>query len=197
MSVVSFGHRLDRWARSRGAFTEDACRWIRPEEVAPPEELTFTGLLRLLRVHLSLRAMAWFRLSRWLRQSKVPLLPTLIQHHMVHAYGLEMSPGLDVGGGLYIAHPVGCTVHAEWIGRNVTIIGPVTVGYRSIARWPRIADAVYIGAGARVLGDLRVGEGARVGANAVVLVDVEPHTTVVGMPARPVRGAAGEEAGDR
>jgi serine O-acetyltransferase len=181
--------RLDRWVQSRGPFAADACRWIRPEEVAAPEELTFVKLLGLLRTHLPLRAIAWFRVSGWLARRSVPVLPTLIQHHLLHAYGLEMAPRIVVEGGLYIAHPVGCTVQAEWIGRNVTIIGPVTIGYRSVARWPRIADGAYIGTGARVLGDLRVGEGARVGANAVVLETVPPHTTVVGMPARPVRSA--------
>lgn len=193
MRVAPLNRCLDRWARSRGAFTEDACRWIRPEDVAAPEELTFVGLIGLLRTHLALRAIAWFRLSAWLAGRNVPLLPTLVQHHLLHAYGLEIAPRITVEGGLYIAHPVGCTVQAEWIGRNVTIIGPVTIGYRAVARWPRIADGAYIGTGARVLGDLRVGEGARVGANAVVLDTVAPHTTVVGMPARPVRGSAAAE----
>lgn len=173
-----------RWRRRLGHFTTDACRWVRPQDIADPSELTIGGVLHLIRLHLPLRAVAWFRLASWVKQRDVPALPGLIQHHLLKTYGLELSPGADIGGGLYIAHPVGCVIQAERIGRNVTIIGPVTVGYRNTARWPRIGDNVYIGTGARVLGDIEIGDGARIGANAVVVRDVPAGATVVGIPAR-------------
>jgi serine O-acetyltransferase len=75
----------------------------------------------------------------------------------------------------------------ESIGTNVTVISLVTFGTRDDGRFPQIADGTFFGAGSRVLGGVTVGEGARVGANAVVIHDVEPGTTVVGAPARVVR----------
>jgi serine O-acetyltransferase len=154
--------------------------------VASADEVALGRLVNLVRLYLPLRAMAWFRFASWLKRRGVPALPGVIQRHLLTTYGLELSPGADIGGGLYIAHPVGCVVQAERIGRNVTIIGPVTIGYRNTARWPRIGDDVYIGTGARVLGDIELGDGCRVGANAVVLHDVPAGATVVGIPARVV-----------
>jgi serine O-acetyltransferase len=102
-------------------------------------------------------------------------------------YGLELAPSTPVGGGLYIAHPVGCVLHAESVGTNVTIIGQVTFGTRSDACWPTIGDDVLVGTGARVLGGITVGSGSVVGANAVVINDTCPGSTVVGIPARAIK----------
>jgi serine O-acetyltransferase len=168
-------------------FRCDALRWVRPQEIADADELDIKRLARLMLTHLPLRAMAWFRFGGWAHARKVPFVPGFVQRHLVRVYGLELSPSADVGGGLYIAHPVGCVIQAERIGENVTFIGPVTVGYRDSARWPRIDDEAYIGTGARILGGIELGAGCKVGANAVVLSDVAPKTTVVGSPARPVR----------
>ena len=97
-----------------------------------------------------------------------------------------MPVGADVGGGLYVAHPVGCVLVAESIGENVTVIAQVTFGMREVPEWPTIGDRAFIGAGARILGGIKIGHDAKVGSNAVVLSDVAPRTTVVGIPARPV-----------
>jgi serine O-acetyltransferase len=164
-------------------FLEDAARWIVPEEVGDPDSLTPKAIARLLHRHLPLRAMAWFRVSWWAKRTGIPGLPGIIQRRLLRIYGLELAPGADIGGGLYIAHPVGCTLMAERIGRNVTVIAAVTVGYRDVARWPRIDDGVYIGTGARVLGDIDIGAGAQIGANAVVIRDVPAGATAVGIPA--------------
>ena len=130
--------------------------------------------------------MAWFRLGSWAKERHVPLFAGFVQRHLLTRFGLEISPGADIGGGFYVAHPVGCTLVAERIGENVTIIAAVTLGLRNEVRWPTLADRVFIGAGARVLGGITVGEGAQVGANAVVVHDVAPGATVVGIPARPI-----------
>ena len=107
-----------------------------------------------------------------------------MQRRLLRVYGLELAPSTPVGGGLYIAHPVGCVLHAASIGENVTVIGQVTFGYANDARWPTIGDRAYLGVGARVLGGVTIGADARVGANAVVLGDVPPGSTAVGVPAR-------------
>jgi serine O-acetyltransferase len=95
-----------------------------------------------------------------------------------------MVAGADIGGGLYIAHPVGCTIVVESMGTNVSVMANVTTGRLQELRWPRIGDRVFIGAGARILGPISVGADAIVGANAVVINDVPVAATVVGIPAR-------------
>jgi serine O-acetyltransferase len=168
-------------------FRHDAARWVRPSDVADLSEVTWPTVLRLLHRHRPLRAMAWFRAASWMRLNRVPAVAGAVQRRLMRVYGLELSPGAPLGGGLYIAHPVGTTVFAESLGRNVTIVHAVTIGFRgSPPRWPHIGDDVFIGAGARVLGGIVVGAGASVGANAVVLDDVAAGATVVGIPARPV-----------
>ena len=72
---------------------------------------------------------------------------------------------------------------AHRIGSNVTLVHGITIGMRNVRGFPTIADDVFIGAGARVLGEIRVGEGAKIGANAVVLTDVPAGATAVGVPA--------------
>jgi serine O-acetyltransferase len=172
---------------------EDAARWVVPGEVSDVAAVTPKVFLRLLAYHLSFRATVWLRLGSWLRACKVPGAATLVQHRLLRVYGLEISPRADIGGGLYIAHPVGCTISAERIGRNVTIIGSVTIGYNKLPNWPLIGDDVFVGTGARVLGAIEIGDGARVAANAVVLEDVPPGCTVAGAPARVVRRPSGAE----
>jgi serine O-acetyltransferase len=170
----------------RGAldlFLMDACRWIRPEEVAEPSELTSWLLPKLLYRHLSLRAMAWFRLATLMQRRKVKLLPGILQRRLLKLYGLELVPGAKIGGGLYIAHPVSCVLVAESIGMNVSVMGSVTLGRREKLRWPTIGNNVFLGAGCRVLG-VEIGANAKVGANSVVLIDVPPGAVAVGVPAR-------------
>ena len=165
-------------------FRRDVARWVRPQEVASLDEVTWGRTLRLLYAHPPLRAMAWFRLASAAKTMRIPAVAGIVQRRLLRLYGLELSPGADIEGGLYIAHPAGTVVAVERVGRNLTVIAAVTVGMRNEPRWPRIGDGVFIGAGARVLGGIDVGDGASVGANAVVVRDVRAGATVVGIPAR-------------
>jgi serine O-acetyltransferase len=149
--------------------------------------------LKLLMHHLPLRAMAWLRFGAACRDAGVRGVPGYVQRRLARVYGLELSPSTPCEGGLYIAHPVGCVLHAAAIGANVTVVGSVTFGTRTDARWPVIGDGVFVGVGARVLGGITIGEGAEIGANAVVIHDVAPGDTVVGIPARVVRSRAIEK----
>lgn len=106
-----------------------------------------------------------------------------VQRRLLRVHGLELAPSTPVGGGLYIAHPVGCVLHAASIGDDVTVIGQVTLGTRGDGRWPVIGDGVFVGVGARILGGITVGSGAVIGANAVVIADVPAGATAVGIPA--------------
>ena len=167
-------------------FRQDAARWVEPQGVVPVDRITPAVALKLLIRNMPLRAMAWFRLASLAKQVGVRGAPSFIQRRLLRVYGLEMTPGTAVGGGLYIAHPVGCVLVAESIGENVSVIAQVTFGTRADYRWPTIRDGVFVGAGARVLGGITVGANALIGANAVVVHDVPDGVTVVGIPARQI-----------
>lgn len=127
--------------------------------------------------------MVWLRFAAAAQQAGIRGVGSWTQRRLLTRFGLEVSPSTSIGGGLYIAHPVGCVLHAASIGTNVTVIGSVTFGTRNDETWPTIGDGAFLGVGARVLGGITIGAHARVGANAVVLTDVAPATTVVGVPA--------------
>ena len=95
--------------------------------------------------------------------------------------------GADIGGGLYVAHPVGTVIMVNRMGTNCSVIAAATIGMRNEWKFPDIGDQVFIGAGTRVLGDLRVGNRAIIGANAVVIEDVPDDATVVGIPAKVIK----------
>jgi serine O-acetyltransferase len=162
----------------------DACRWIRPEDVAERSELTPLLLLKLLYRRPPLRAMAWFRLATLMHRRRVKLLPGVLQRRLLKLYGLELVPGTKIGGGLYIAHPVGCVIVVESMGTNVSLMSGVTFGRCEQLRWPIVGDNAFFGAGCRVLGPVEIGANAKVGANSVVLTDIPSGAVAVGVPAR-------------
>jgi serine O-acetyltransferase len=168
-------------------FKQDARRYIKAGKVAPPDGLTWKVLLRLLYRYMSLRAIAWYRFGTWCRQKHIPIIGTWVQHHLLRAYGLEIVVGADIGGGLYIAHPVGAVIAPQRMGENCSVIAAVTIGMRNTWAFPVFGDNVFIGAGARILGDITIGDGAVIGANAVVIDNVPDGATVVGIPARVTR----------
>jgi serine O-acetyltransferase len=104
--------------------------------------------------------------------------------------GIEIHPGAKIGRKLFIDHGVGVVIgETAEIGDNVTLYQGVTLGGVSLnpgKRHPTLENDVIVSAGAKVLGPFTVGAGARIGANAVVLKEVAPATTVVGIPGRPV-----------
>ncbi len=167
-------------------FLQDARRWIVPGQISAAP-LSLWQVLTLLFRHLPLRAMLWFRFGSWCKQRGIPFLPGYVQRRLYRRYGLEIVVGADIGGGLYIAHPIGTVIAPQRIGRNCTIVAAVTIGMRNEWEFPVIGDEVFIGAGARVLGGITVGNRARIGANAVVTRDVPAGATVVGIPARVVK----------
>lgn len=100
-----------------------------------------------------------------------------------------------LGKGLMLPHPNGVVIHGEArIGDDCMIMQQVTVGMIDEGEVPVIGNRVYIGAGAKIIGKLIVGDGARIGANAVVVNDVPPNATAVGIPARIIRRATAKSA---
>jgi serine O-acetyltransferase len=167
-------------------FKQDVARWIVPGEVVEPSRVTLGTTLRLLYRHRSLRAMLWFRFGSWCKHKRIPGLTGIIYRRIMRHYGLEILIGADIGGGLYIAHPVGCVLAPISIGRNCSVIANVTIGMRNEWEFPTIGDNVFIGAGARILGGICIGDNAVIGANAVVIHDVPAGATAIGVPAHTV-----------
>ncbi|CAN4272319.1 CysE Serine acetyltransferase [Methylophilaceae bacterium] len=108
-------------------------------------------------------------------------------------FGIEIAIQCRIGKGLFLPHTQGTVIGAYSIGENVTIFQGVTLGareldfsYKELSR-PSVGDAVTIGAGAKVLGGLNLGSGARVGANAVVLESIPENFLAAGVPARVIK----------
>ena len=137
-------------------------------------------------------AIGLHRVAHWLYAGQLYFLARMVNHLSRFLTAIDIHPGAVIGKRFFIDH--GFTVIGETaeIGDDVTIYQNVTLGGTNPSagaggkRHPTIGNDVVIGSGAQVLGPITVGEGAKVGANAVVTKDVAPGATVVGIPAKPV-----------
>jgi serine O-acetyltransferase len=177
-------------------FSQDLRRWVVPGQVMEDAPLPPGLVLRLAWRHLPVRATALFRLASWFKRRGIPFFPGFLQRFNTIVHGIEIASGADIGGGLYVAHPVGMVVNARRIGRNCSLIAAITIGMRNEWAFPDIGDDVFIGAGARILGGIRIGDGAIIGANAVVIQDIPDGATAVGIPARVIRIKGQPPAGE-
>jgi serine O-acetyltransferase len=132
-------------------------------------------------------AMIIYRLMQWSRKWRLVLLEMLFNKLNGVCCSCIIGRGADFGPRFVLIHSQGVVINAEVRGgSNVTIEHQVTIGAER-RRSPILGNNVFIGAGAKVIGTVTIGDGARVGANAVVVHDVPPGATVVGIPARVVR----------
>lgn len=107
----------------------------------------------------------------------------------------DIRPQARLGRNLRMPHPTGVVIHHDAVvGDDCILMQQVTIGQLSGPGAPVLEDGVYVGAGAKVLGAIRIGTGARIGANAVVMQDVPAHCTAVGIPARILRRAEADAA---
>ncbi|MDQ6811411.1 MAG: serine O-acetyltransferase [Actinomycetota bacterium] len=138
-----------------------------------------------------IHALLAHRVAHALYGAGVPLLPRLISMLTRAVTGIEIHPAARIGQGLFIDHGTGVVIgETVDIGDNVTLYQGVTLGGTGFAtgkRHPTVQDNVTIGSGAKLLGPITIGHGAKIGANSVVITDVPPNTTVVGNPGHPVR----------
>jgi serine O-acetyltransferase len=132
-----------------------------------------------------------YRLARRLHLAGIPLLPLVVSYISRSITGVEIHPGARIGDGFFIDHGSGVVIgETAEIGDNVTVYQGVTLGgtgFQAGKRHPTVEDNVTIGSGAKLLGPITVGHGAKIGANSVVVEDVPPRSTVVGNPGHPVK----------
>lgn len=137
----------------------------------------------------SIRAMIYYKITNKLYKKKHYILAKMIAQRARRVTGIEINPGASIGENLFIDHGMGVVIgETAEIGDNVLMYHGVTLGGvggdRNSKRHPTVEDDVIIGAGAKILGPITIGKGAKIGANAVVLKSVPPYATAVGIPAR-------------
>lgn len=139
----------------------------------------------------SFKAVLRYRFAHWLFVRKRYFLARWVSQRAAFKTGIEIHPGAVIGSGLFIDHGHGVIIgETTIIGNNVTIYQGVTLGGTGKEhgkRHPTIGNNVMISAGAKVLGSFRVGDDSKIGAGSVVLREVPPNSTVVGIPGRIVK----------
>jgi serine O-acetyltransferase len=149
------------------------------------------GQAEILATWPGIHALLAHRVAHALDAAGVPFLPRSLSMLARAMTGIEIHPSARIGDGLFIDHGAGVVIgETAEIGDNVTLYQGVTLGGTGFAtgkRHPTVQDNVTIGSGAKLLGPITIGHGAKIGANSVVITDVPPNSTVVGNPGHPVR----------
>ncbi|MBM4413677.1 MAG: serine O-acetyltransferase [Chloroflexi bacterium] len=135
-----------------------------------------------------LHAIIFHRIANRLWRWRIPFVPRVISQLSRFLTGIEIHPGATIGEGFFIDHGMGTVIgETAEIGNGVMLYQGVTLGgtgKQSGKRHPTLEDDVIVGVGASVLGDITIAKGARIGGGAVVVKDVPPYSTAVGVPAR-------------
>jgi len=146
------------------------------------------SVLEVLFCYPGLHAISLHRLAHWLWRHRLYFLARFLSHLSRFLTGIEIHPGAQIGPGFFIDHGMGVVIgETAEIGENVTMYHGVTLGgtsWKKEKRHPTIGNNVVIGAGAKILGPIKIGDGSRVGSGSVVLKDVPPNSVVVGIPGR-------------
>lgn len=133
-------------------------------------------------------ALESYRIAHWLWVNNRRSMALYFQNRISVAFGVDIHPAANIGHGIMIDHATGLVIGETCVvGNNVSIMQSVTLGGTGKEegdRHPKVSDGVLISAGAKILGNIRIGEGAKIGAGSVVLQDVPPHTTAAGVPAK-------------
>jgi len=171
----------DFLSRAMTVFREDI-------EAVKDRDPAAANTLEIILSYPGLHAIWMYRVAHYLHTHGVPLIPRLISMLARALTGVEIHQGTQIGKGFFIDHGMGVVIgETAEIGDNVTIFQGVTLGGTGKERGkrhPTIEDNVVIAAGAKVLGPITVGRNSKVGAQSVVLQDVPPNCTVVGVPGR-------------
>jgi serine O-acetyltransferase len=146
--------------------------------------------LEVLVCYQGLHAVWGYRIAHWFWTHRRCLMARFISQFVRSCTGIEIHPGATIGPQLFIDHGMGVVIgETAEIGQGVTLYHGVTLGGTSLSkgkRHPTLEDHVLVGAGAKVLGNIRIGANSKIGANAVVLKPVPPDSVVVGIPGQVV-----------
>lgn len=150
------------------------------------------NLVETLFCHTPLQAIFLHRLAHPLYRLGLPVIPRLISVFARFFTGVEIHPGARIGSGFFIDHGTGTVIgETAEIGKDCVLFHNVTLGgtgKHGGKRHPTLADGVYVGTGAVILGPVTIGENSRIGAGSFIFMkDIPPHCTVVGTPGRIVR----------
>jgi serine O-acetyltransferase len=155
--------------------------------------------LEVLLTYPGVHALFFHRIAHALWNRGFKLFARVLSHINRFLTGIEIHPGARIGSRVFIDHGMGLVIgETAEIGNDVTLYHGVTLGGISsekVKRHPTLEDFVVVGAGAKILGPVRIGHHTRIGAGSVVIQDVPPHSTVVGVPGRVIfrQGLKSEE----
>lgn len=156
-----------------------------------PAARTPLGFLEVILLYSGFHAILLHRLTHPLYRFKIPFFPRAISQFGRFMTGIEIHPGAKIGPGFFIDHGMGVVIgETAEIGKNCTLYQGVTVGGTGTQRekrHPTLGDGVVVGAGAKILGSIRIGNNVKVGGGSVVVHPVPDNCTVVGVPAEIVR----------
>lgn len=144
--------------------------------------------LEVFLLYPSIHALMWYRIAHVFYNHRMFFMARLLSQIVRGFTGIEIHPGAKIGKGLFIDHGMGVVIgETAEIGDNVVMYHGSTLGgtgKETGKRHPTVGNNVFIGAGAKVLGPINLGDGCKIGANAVVLKDVPANSTAVGIPAK-------------
>jgi serine O-acetyltransferase len=148
------------------------------------------GAIEVILAYPGFHARLMHRAAHTLHNAGVPVLPRVISHVSRMLTGIEIHPGAKIGEGLFIDHGMGVVIgETSVIGDNCHLTQGVTLGGTSTRhekRHPTLGEGVYVGAGAKLIGNITIGDYARIGSGSVVVASVPAYATVVGVPGRVV-----------
>ncbi len=156
------------------------------------------SLIGIILTYPGVKAVFFHKVTSFFHIAGFPLLARIISQAVRFFTGIEIHPGAKIGKNLFIDHGMGVVIgETSEIGNNVTIYHAVTLGgispsidserQRHEKRHPTIGDNAVIGSGAQIIGPVKVGNGSRIAANAVVVNDVPENATMVGVPAKAIK----------
>jgi len=156
-----------------------------------PAARSLFGWLEVVLTYSGFHAILSHRICRTLHKWKIPLLPRIISQITRIFTGVEIHPGAHIKGGFFIDHGMGVVIgETTDVGHNVTLYQGVTLGGTGKdtgKRHPTLKDNVVVGAGAKILGNIEIGNNVKVGAGSVVVRSIPDNCTVVGVPGMIVR----------
>ncbi|HVN96118.1 MAG TPA: serine O-acetyltransferase [Syntrophorhabdaceae bacterium] len=155
------------------------------------------SVLEVLFCYPGFHAIFFYRIAHWCWKRKLYFMGRFLSHVGRFFTGIEIHPGAKIGKRFFIDHGMGVVVgETAEIGDNVLLYHGVTLGgtsWKKVKRHPTVGSNVVVGAGAKILGPITIGDNTRIGANSVVVNDVPPNSIVVGIPGKVVFRVEGEK----